>query len=597
MRSLPFLLLSLAAFSQSPASETIVFRNVRVFDGERLIQRTTVVIDGGKIAAVAPGAAPRPGATIIDGAGKTLLPGFIDAHTHTIDSLGLRQAAVFGVTTTLDMFTDQRLAASIKKQQSEGKLPDHADLRSAGTLATSPHGHGTEYGLAIPTLSKPGDAEEWVDGRIAEGSDYIKIVFDDLHAYGRKGETISKETLKAIIDAVHKRRRMAVVHISALDEAEEAIRDGADGLVHLFVGDKTDPEFGKLAAAHHAFVIPTLSVICGAGFNSGIASDADLKAYLGPNEAANLKRTFPVRMQCKGTFEALRQLRDAHVPILAGSDTPNPGTTQGATVHGEMELMVREGLTPVQALIAATASPAKVFHLDDRGVIATGKRADLVLVEGDPATDIKATRHIAGVWKQGIGIDRSAWKSRVEVLEADEARRKNNPPPAGSESGKVSDFEGETLQAAFGSWLPSLDTIMGGKSTGTIGVVSGGAQNSKGSLKVSGEVKTGFSFPWSGAMFNPGQASMAPVNLSGKRAITFWAKGDGKTYRLMMFAQQLGMQPAVQTFVAGPEWKQYRFPLSEFGGIDGNGLMGIVWAAGPSLGPYEFQLDDVRFEQ
>src|SRR5215471_17119447 len=386
-----FLLLSLSGFSQTPASETIAFRNVRVFDGERMIQRTTVVIDQGKIAAVAPDAAAPPGAQIIDGAGKTLLPGFIDAHTHTIDPLVLRQAAIFGVTTTLDMFTDQRLAASIKKQQSEGKLLDYADLRSAGTLATSPHGHGTEYGIAIPALSKPEDAPAWVNARIAEGSDYIKIVFDDLHAYGRKGETISRETLKAIIEAAHKRGRMAVVHIGALDEAEEAIRDGADGLAHLFVGDKTDPEFGRLVAAHHVFVIPTLSVMCGAGFNSGIASDPNLKPYLGPSEAANLKRTFPLSIQCKGTFEALRQLRDAHIPILVGSDTPNPGTTQGATVHGEMELMVREGLTPVQALIAATASPAKAFHLDDRGVIGPGKRADLVLVEGDPATDIKAT--------------------------------------------------------------------------------------------------------------------------------------------------------------------------------------------------------------
>src|ERR1041385_6248293 len=132
--------------------------------------------------------------------------------------------------------------------------------------------------------------------------------------------------------------------------------------------------------------------------------------------------------------------------------------------------------------------------------------------------------------------------------------------------------------------MPSLDAVMGGKSTGTIVIVSGGAQNSNGSLKVSGEVRAGFPYPWSGAIFNPGLTPMAPVNLSGKRAISFWAKGDGKTYRLMVFAQQLGTQPAVRTFVAGPEWQQYRFPLSEFSGIDGNGFMGIVWAAGPWLG-------------
>jgi len=94
-------------------------------------------------------------------------------------------------------------------------------------------------------------------------------------------------------------------------------------------------------------------------------------------------------------------------------------------MHGEMELLVRAGLTPVEALHAATAAPAAAFRLDDRGQIAAGKRADLVLVNGNPITDIHATRDIAAVWLGGVEIDRAAWKASVAKQNDDAAKQKN----------------------------------------------------------------------------------------------------------------------------------------------------------------------------
>src|SRR2546429_5762269 len=91
---------------------------------------------------------------------------------------------------------------------------------------------------------------------------------------------------------------------------------------------------------------------------------------------------------CNRTDEGIRQLARAHVPILTGTDAPVPGTAYGASVHVELALLVRDGLTPVQALAAATSVPAQAFHLSDRGWIRPGMRADLVLVEGDPTTNI-----------------------------------------------------------------------------------------------------------------------------------------------------------------------------------------------------------------
>jgi imidazolonepropionase-like amidohydrolase len=585
------------AAAASLAAQSLVFHDVRLFDGERVTPRTTVVVTNGRIAAVGPNASAPAGARVIEGAGKTLLPGFIDAHTHTIADTALKQAPVFGVTTTLDMFTHPSMVAAVKKQQAAGGLSDSADLYSSGFLATVPKGHGTEYGMPVPTLTKPEEAQAWVDARVAEGSDYIKIIYDGGRAYGLTIPTLSKETLAALVEAAHKRGKLAVVHIGTLQEAEDAIQSGADGLVHLFTGDHSEPEFGKLAAAHKVFVVPTLSVLCGAATNKQLADDADLKPYLPPAEAANMKRSFKLTIHCNGTDEALRQLHDAHVPLLTGSDVPNPGTTQGATIHGELELLVFGGLTPLEALSAATAAPARAFHLADRGVIAEGKRADLLLVDGDPTADIKATRKIAGVWKAGVPIDRAAWKAGLDAAAAQQSKMKSDPPPAGSESGWVSDFEGEKMEAKFGAgWEASVDGIMGGKSTAKIELASGGAHDSKGALKIAGEILPGFAYPFAGAMFSPGAAQMTPVNLSSKQAVSFWAKGDGKTYRLIVYAKHLGFQPAIQTFAAGPEWKQYRFALSSFSGMDGSDLMALIFCGGPQLGKFEFLIDDVRFE-
>jgi imidazolonepropionase-like amidohydrolase len=117
------------------------------------------------------------------------------------------------------------------------------------------------------------------------------------------------------------------------------------------------------------------------------------------------------------TTAAVRQLAAAGVPLLAGTDTALPTAAlgvigYGATLHGELELLVQAGLTPTQALAAATSAPAAAFRLTDRGRIQPGARADLTLVEGDPTTDIRNTRNVVAVWKRGVHVDLAAAASR-----------------------------------------------------------------------------------------------------------------------------------------------------------------------------------------
>src|SRR5262249_34167308 len=164
-----------------------------------------------------------------------------------------------------------------------------------------------------------------------------------------------------------------------------------------------------------------------------------LASWITPTDARNLGSAFPRQPLALADYavarDAVRKLRSAGVPILAGSDAPNPGTAHGVSIHRELELLVEAGLTPTEALAAATAVPAAKFGLSDRGRIAPKLVADLVLVKGDPTTDITATRKIVGVWKRGQGVDRAAYRAEVEKQKAQVANLRQQAPPEGSAVG------------------------------------------------------------------------------------------------------------------------------------------------------------------
>ena len=587
--------------SRSSLSQPFAIEHVRIFGGERVIPADTVLVEHGRISAVGKNLSVPNGFHVIDGAGRTLLPGLIDAHVHVFNRSALRQEMAFGVTTVLDMFTDYHFADQIKKKEAEGKDLDLADMRSAGTLVTAPHGHGTEYGLRIPTITSPGQAQAFVDARIAEGSDYIKIIYDDGSTYGRHIPTISKGTMAAVVRAAHQRGKMAVAHIGSYQGARDAIDAGVDGLAHLFVDRAPDADFGKFVAAHHAYVTPTLTVlasICGTRDSATLAADPRISDYLPDSAISNLKATFHLGPGAHTDYhaaeEAIQQLKSADVPLLAGTDSGNPGTTYGASLHEELALLVKAGLTPAEALATATSVPARVYHLDDRGRIAPGLLADLLLVNGDPAKDIESTSNIVAVWKDGVPFDRASYRAELEKQKTTAASQTS---PSGSESGLVSDFDHGKASARFGvGWQISTDSIMRGKSTAQMRVVSGGAQGSAGSLLIAGEIATGSPYPWAGAMFMPGSTPFGPANLSSKTEISFWAKGDGKTCRIMLFTSNGSPIPAIQSFVAGPDWILYTFPLASFAGSDSHRLAGVLFSGGPAFGKFQFQIDDVRFK-
>jgi Amidohydrolase family/Complex I intermediate-associated protein 30 (CIA30) len=411
------------------------------------------------------------------------------------------------------------------------------------------------------------------------------------------------DTVKALVDAAHKHGKLVVVHIARQQDARDVINAGADGLAHLFSDSAPGPDFATLAATHHVFIVPTLTVLEGVdGTASGesLTTDPRLVPYLTGDDVANLKRSFPkspTGLSEKYAEQTVSQLKALHVPILAGTDAPNPGTAHGASIHRELELLVRSGLTPQEALASATSVPAAAFHIGDRGVIAPGKRADLLLVKGNPTQEIAATRDIVSVWKLGVEDDRATYRAAIEQAKQEAAKAPQAAPPSGTDMGLISTFDDGTLSTNFGSgWMASTDSIMGGKSTGDMKVVDGGANGDKHALDISGTIDGGLPFAWAGVMFSPGAQPFAPVDLSSKKSISFFAKGDGQTYRILVFTASGGRMPAQQTFIAGPEWKKTSFPFSSFNGTDGHDIAAILFVGGPAAGKFDFQIDEVGLE-
>jgi imidazolonepropionase-like amidohydrolase len=392
------LLLPLSNFAQD-RNVILAFRNVDVFDGSRMVRRTTVIVSGGMIRAVGHDLPIPPAAQVINGEGKTLLPGFFDAHTHLGETRGeqfLKDALDFGVTTELEMWSSPASQALKKKADSDVAI---ADLRNAAGV-TVPKGHPTQMGGSpIPTLSPGVDVQAFIDARIAEGSDYIKIIYE--HAY----PTVTKQQIEEVVAAAHRRNKLVVIHISNQHDARDAIEAGVDGLAHVFAESPPESDFAEFAAQHHIFVIATLATIESLTLTSNKPWWQDLTPRLTTSMRSSLERKFPPsfgeKLKLANALAAVGALHRAGVVILAGTDAPAPGTAHGLSLHRELELLVRSGLTPAAALTAATFAPARAFGFLDRGRVAEGLRADLILVNGDPTANITATRDIVGVWKVG----------------------------------------------------------------------------------------------------------------------------------------------------------------------------------------------------
>lgn len=347
---------------------TIAVRNVRVFDGDRVLDPGTVVIDGGRIGET------RSGAEVVDGGGGVLLPGLVDAHVHLAGADDLARLAGWGITTALDM----ACWPPSRVDSLRGRAPD---IRSAGIPAIGPGGNHARL-LGVPAegiLTAPDQAELFVAKRVAEGSDYVKVVIE--------GDLLDQATIDGVVRAARAHEKLSVAHASSVAAYRMAVRAGADIVTHVPRDGVVDEATVARMAEAGQVAVPTLTMM-----------------------RAVIKQAGPPGDDYSYSRDSVTALHAAGVPILAGTDAisgpgplPNP-VTHGGSLHRELSLLVDAGLSPTEALRAAMSLPARHFGLGDRGAVSAGLRADLVLLDGDPTEDITTTNRITRIWCCGSEI-------------------------------------------------------------------------------------------------------------------------------------------------------------------------------------------------
>src|SRR5213083_163595 len=437
--------------SRAPgAPRSVVLRNVRVFDAPRATLADglrDVLVRDGRIDAVGPPGLPARDVPEIDGRGGTLLPGLVDVHTHTGSSPYPPWRVVFpdvadnlaaflyaGVTTVLDL---GNLTPGVFRERARIASGAHLGPRlyAAGPIFTAPGGHPAEvlrawlpwylrgYVVARATreVATPDEARRAVAALLPERPDVLKLAID---AGASDVPRLAPETIAAIAAAGHAARVRSIAHIGSSAEAVDAVRAGVDALAHAPWRDELTDEAVAIIAGAHVPVVVTLAIWDLAGAPRTGASDflpierevarpAVIAALLAPPPPPD-GATAAFQHAAAAAHDARRRnvakLRAAGVPVLAGSDACNAGDFPGAGLHLELAKLVEAGLTPGEALRAATWENARFLAGEsaDFGEIAVGKRADLVLVAGDPTARIGELGRITHVVLDGAVLERRA---------------------------------------------------------------------------------------------------------------------------------------------------------------------------------------------
>ncbi|AKQ45887.1 amidohydrolase [Rufibacter radiotolerans] len=398
-----------------PKTDTVfVLKPSRVFDGNTLHTNWEVVVQGEFITAVGPANSITipANARVLDLPGQTLLPGFIEGHSHLLlhpynetpwndqvlkeaDALRVARATVHARNTVLAGFTTVRDLGSegaeyadvgLKQAIDQGIIPGPRMLVAGKALiATGSYGpKGFDPAFEVPQGAEAADGIDAiyraVRDQIGKGADIVKVYAD--YRWGPNGEampTFTLAELKLIVEIASSSGRPVVAHASTPEGMRRAAEAGVETIEH---GDGATPEVLKLMAKKDVALCPTLA-----------AGDAILQ-YNGWRKGQDAE---PARItQKRASFKAALQAR---VPLVMGGDV-------GVYPHGdnarEMEMMVNYGMSALDVLKAATAGNAKRFHLDQRlGMIKAGLLADLISVTGDPTQDISATRKVQLVMKGG----------------------------------------------------------------------------------------------------------------------------------------------------------------------------------------------------
>lgn len=407
------------SLAQAPAGGApVAFINARIIDGtgRAPIERGTLVVANGRVTAVGASASVTipAGAQRIDAAGKTIVPGFVNAHGHlnvergaTLpvrdDLIGrLKMYALYGVTSVVSLGSaeaDEVAGIRLMQEQEHAGL-DRSRLYTAGINAEG---------------KTPAEARASVDRLAGLKAHAIKF-----HINGG-ADDMDQPTWSAIIDEAHKKGLKTAVHVYYMKDARASIDKGVDIIAHSVRDQDVTPAFIATMKQKNVPYIPTLtrdlSVFVYETTPDFFTDPFFLrgKALYGPQVQTLTSPEYQARVRGNPTTAQIKKaivqaernvklLNDAGITMAMGTDSGaggNPGRWQGYFEHVEMEMMNKAGMTPMQVIVASTANAARIFGLSQVGTLEAGKWADLVVLSANPLENLRNTRAIDSVWIGG----------------------------------------------------------------------------------------------------------------------------------------------------------------------------------------------------